>query len=81
MIRLISIFFFLLTLSNFGKEDIVDKLTKLANLEYGTNLTPEEYAEYWESAKFTYNQPGQCGDLQGSCPPTSWVMLQEVQIY
>ncbi len=49
-----------------------ENLTKLANLEYGTNLTPEEYAEYWESAKFTYNQPGQCGDLQGVCPSTSW---------
>jgi hypothetical protein len=49
-----------------------ENLTKLTNLEYGTNLTPEEYAEYWESAKFTYNQPGQCGDLQGSCPSTSW---------
>ncbi len=49
-----------------------ENLTKLANLEYGTNLTSEEYAEYWESAKFTYNQPGQCGDLQGACRPTSW---------
>jgi len=49
-----------------------ENLTHLANLEYGTNMTAQEYANYWESAKFTYNQPGQCGDLQGICPPTSW---------
>ena len=49
-----------------------ENLTKLVNAEYGSNLTPEEYAKHWESAKFTYNQPGQCGDLQGSCPSSSW---------
>ncbi len=49
-----------------------ENLTKLVNAEYGSNLTPEEYAKHWESAKFTYNQPGQCGDLQGLCPSSSW---------
>ncbi len=27
-----------------------ENLTHLTNLEYGTNMTPEEYASYWESA-------------------------------
>ena len=27
-----------------------NNLTYLTNLEYGTNMTPEEYANYWESA-------------------------------
>ena len=43
MIKIIGIFFFLLTLTNFVKADIVDKLTKLNNLYKDGALNEEEF--------------------------------------
>ena len=43
MIRFFIIVFFLLTLTNLGKTDIVDKLTKLNNLYKDGALNEEEF--------------------------------------
>ena len=47
-------------------------LTRFANEIYGTNISPEDYAREWETAKFTYQLAGQCGDIQGVCPNSTW---------
>jgi hypothetical protein len=72
---------FTLTLDNYSKlvgnsygiemNDFND-LTKFANELYGTNISPEDYAIEWEKAKFTYKLLGQCGDLGGICPSSTW---------
>lgn len=49
-----------------------ENLTAITNIEYGTNMTAEEYARIWENAKYTYTLSGQCGDLQGACPSNTW---------
>ena len=38
------------TIDAIRKNANFENLTKLVNLEYGTNLTAEEYASYWQSA-------------------------------
>ena len=48
-----------------------ENLTHLVNLEYGTNMSAQEYASYWENAKVEYKLSGQCGD-PGTCPKSSW---------
>jgi hypothetical protein len=72
---------FTITLDNYSKlagnyygiemNDFND-LTKFANEIYGTNISPEEYAIEWEKAKYTYKLSGQCGDLTGVCPSSTW---------
>ena len=48
-----------------------ENLTHLVNLEYGTNMSAQEYASYWENSKVEYKLAGQCGD-PGTCPKSSW---------
>ena len=72
---------FTITLDNYSKlvgnsygidmNDFND-LTRFANEIYGTNISPEDYASEWETAKFTYQLAGQCGDIQGVCPNSTW---------
>ena len=72
---------FTITLDNYSKlvgnsygidmNDFND-LTRFANEIYGTNISPEDYAREWETAKFTYQLAGQCGDIQGVCPNSTW---------
>ena len=40
------------TINAIRKNANFDNLTRLVNMEYGTNMTSEEYASYWQNASF-----------------------------